>query len=187
MLIEQLIQANHQAYVYLLEQYEKKVFNLCLSFIPNNTDAEDVAQEVFIEVFQSIGKFKKNAKLSTWIYAITKNKSLDFIRSQNAKKRKSLLHTIFMDDAERFDNLFVEFEHSGVVLENKENAEALYKAINLLPDNQRVAFTLHKMDHMSYEEVANVMETSLSSVESLLFRAKGNLKKSLKNYYKENF
>ncbi len=187
LLIEGLINGERNAYMHLMERYEKKVFTLCLSFIPNNIEAEDLAQEVFIEVFNSISKFKQNSSLSTWIYAIAKNKSLDFIRNQNAKKRKSLLHTIFMDDTEKFENLFVDFNHSGVALENKENAEALFKAINLLPENQKVAFTLNKMDHLSYEEVAKIMDTTLSSVESLLFRAKGNLKKILKNYYRENF
>jgi RNA polymerase sigma factor (sigma-70 family) len=186
-LIQDLIDGKQNAYLYLLKEYEKKVFNLCLSFIPNNNDAEDIAQEVFIQIFNSISQFKQNSKLSTWIYSIAKNKSLDFIRSQKAKKRDFFKLNIFSDQTEKFDNYFVEFNHGGVQLEEKQNAEVLFKAINLLPENQKTAFTLHKIDQLSYEEVAKIMNCTISSVESFMFRAKGNLKKILKNYYNENF
>lgn len=186
-LIKGLIAGDRNAYHYLLKEYEVKVFNLCLSFIPNNDDAEDVAQEVFIQVFNSISKFQKKSKLSTWIYSIAKNKSLDFIRSQKAKKRDFFKLNIFSDNLEKFENYFIDFSHSGVELENKENAEALFKAINLLPENQKVAFTLHKIDHLSYDEIAAIMNCSIPSVESYMFRAKSALKKILKKYYHENF
>lgn len=186
-LIAGLVEGNSEAYVTLLGKYEKRVFNLCLSFVPNNDDAEDIAQEVFIEVFNSISKFKQTAKLSTWILSITKNKSLDFIRSQNAKKRKAFRQGIFIDDATKFENYFVDFTHSGVELESKENALALYKAINLLPENLRVAFTLNKIDHLSYEEASKIMNCTEATVVSLVFRAKVKLKKILKIYYNENF
>ena len=77
----------------------------------------------------------------------------------------------------------VEFEHPGVVLVNKERASTLFKAIDLLPDNQKVAFTLCNIEGLSYQEITEVMQVSLSSIESLLFRAKTNLRKSLKDYY----
>lgn len=185
-LIESLKKQDNSAYIYLLEKFDRKVYNLCLSFIPNKEDAEDVAQEVFIQVFNSIQSFKSNAKLSTWIYSIAKNKSLDFIRKQKAKKRDFFKIGLFEDNQEKFDNYFIEFNHPGIELSQKENAQAFYKAINLLPDNQKTAYTLHKLDHLSYEEVAEIMNTSISSVESLMFRAKKNLQKILDKYYKEN-
>ena len=76
-----------------------------------------------------------------------------------------------------------DFEHPGVVLENKERAKILFKHINQLPDNQKVAFTLCNIEGLNYQEISEVMQLSSSSVESLLFRAKTNLRKTLKEFY----
>ena len=78
------------------------------------------------------------------------------------------------------------FLHPGVQMEQKEHAQALFAAINLLPDNQRVAFTLVKVEGLPYQEVGEVMSLSLSSIESLMFRARKNLQKLLENYYEKN-
>ena len=80
--INELGQGNREAYSQLIDDYEQKVFATCISFLPNKEDAEDIAQEVFLEVFKSIKKFKGNSKLSTWIYRITTNKCLEFIRKK---------------------------------------------------------------------------------------------------------
>ena len=86
--INQLREGARSAYSQLLDDYEHKVFATCMSFVPNKEDAEDIGQEVFVEVFKSIQKFKGNSKLSTWIYRITTNKCLEFIRKRNTKKRR---------------------------------------------------------------------------------------------------
>ena len=80
-----------------------------------------------------------------------------------------------------------EFVHPGVQLENKEAAAWLFKAIDALPENQKTAFTLHKIEGLSYTEIGEVMNLSLPSIESLMFRAKQNLKQTLGTYYKNNF
>ncbi len=178
---------NHNANAYgkLLDDFQQKVFATCISFIPNKEDAEDVAQEVFVEVFKSINKFKGNSKLSTWIYRIATNKCLEFIRKKNTKKRftflKSIMGAEIPIDKTKY---FTEMNHPGVLLENKEKSETLFKAINQLPEAQKVVFTLSKVDGMSYQEVCDITEKSLSSVESLMFRAKKNLQDSLENFYK---
>ena len=84
--LKKLIEGDASAYNTLLNEYQQKVFATCISFIPNKEDAEDVAQEVFLEVFKSVKKFKGNSKLSTWIYKISTNKCLEFIRKKNTKK-----------------------------------------------------------------------------------------------------
>lgn len=81
----------------------------------------------------------------------------------------------------------LEFNHPGVALENKERAAELFRALKELPDKQRIAFTLHKIEGQSYQEIAEIMQTSLFAVESLMGRAKVNLKKILADYYKEKF
>ncbi|WP_417875904.1 RNA polymerase sigma factor [Winogradskyella sediminis] len=83
--IQELKLKSTKAYSQLLDAYQQKVFSTCISFVPNKEDAEDIAQDVFIEVFNSINKFKGESKLSTWIYRITTNKCLEFIRKKNTK------------------------------------------------------------------------------------------------------
>ncbi|WP_420602581.1 RNA polymerase sigma factor [Flagellimonas sp.] len=173
------------AYSRLLDEYQSKVFNTCISFVPNKEDAEDIAQEVFVEVYNSIKKFKGNSKLSTWIYKVSVNKSLEFIRKKSAKKRFGFMQSITGGDIPMDrSSYFTEFNHPGIQLENKEKSETLFNAINRLPEAQKVVFTLHKIDGLSYKEVSEITEKSVSSIESLLFRAKKNLKKILTVYYK---
>lgn len=178
---------NHNANAYgrLLDDFQQKVFATCISFVPNKEDAEDIAQEVFVEVFNSIGKFKGNSTLSTWIYRITTNKCLEFIRKRNTKKRFGFMQSI-LGNAIPLDktSYFTEMNHPGAILENKERSETLFYAINQLPEAQKVVFTLHKVDGKSYQEISDITEKSLSSVESLMFRAKKNLQKLLENFYK---
>lgn len=175
------------AYGKLIDLFQQKVFATCISFVPNKEDAEDIAQDVFVEVFNSIKKFKGNSKLSTWIYRITTNKCLEFIRKKNTKKRFAFLQSIMGNDIPvDKTKYFTEMNHPGILLENKEKSETLFKAINQLPDAQRVVFTLSKVDGMSYQEICEVTEKSLSSVESLMFRAKKNLQDILGDFYKND-
>nr|WP_297912096.1 RNA polymerase sigma factor [uncultured Allomuricauda sp.] len=175
-----------EAYDQLVDEYQKLVFNTCLSFVPNTTDAEDIAQEVFIEIYNSISKFKENSKLSTWIYRISTNKCLEFIRKKNTKKRFGFMQSLGgaslpLDKT----HYFTEFNHPGIQLEQKEQRETLFRAIDRLPEGQKIVFTLHKIEGLSYKEVSEITKKSISSVESLLFRAKKNLKQILTIYYKK--
>ncbi|MUU78218.1 RNA polymerase sigma factor [Winogradskyella endarachnes] len=186
--IEELKLKSTQAYSKLLDDFQQKVFSTCISFVPNKEDAEDIAQDVFVEVFKSIHKFKGDSKLSTWIYRITTNKCLEFIRKRNTKKRFAFLQSI-TGNAIPMDktDYFTEMNHPGILLENKELSATLFKAINSLPESQSVVFTLHKIDGKSYQEVADITNRSLSSVESVMFRAKKNLQSVLENYYKKEY
>ncbi|MGB1314196.1 MAG: RNA polymerase sigma factor [Bizionia paragorgiae] len=183
--INDLKTGKHDAYATLIDAYEQKVFSTCISFVPNKEDAEDISQEVFIEVFKSISKFKGDSKLSTWIFRIATNKCLEFIRKKNTKKRFAFLQAITGNNIpiDKTD-YFTEINHPGLLLENKELNTTLFKAINSLPESQSVVFTLHKIDNKSYQEIAEITQRSLSSVESVMFRAKKNLQNLLKNYYK---
>lgn len=183
--IERLKKGNESAFGELIDEFQQKVFHTCISFVPNKEDAEDVVQEVFLEVYKSIHKFKGNSKLSTWIYKICTNKCLEFIRKKNAKKRFAFMQSITGNQIPLDKtNFFTEFNHPGILLENKEKTETIYVAINSLPESQRVIFTLAKLDGKSYQEIVEITGKSLSSVESIMFRAKKNLQKKLENFYK---
>ena len=183
--IENLRSGNQAAFSLLIDDYQQKVFHTCISFVPNKEDAEDIAQEVFLEVYKSIGKFKGNSKLSTWIYKICTNKCLEFIRKKNAKKRLVFMQRILGNEIPLDKtNFFTEFNHPGILLEHKEQSETIYLAINTLPESQKIVFTLAKLDGKTYQEIVEITGKSMSSVESIMFRAKKNLQKKLANFYK---
>ena len=181
-LIKALQQGAHQAFSQLVESYQHMVFNVALSIIQQHEEAEDIAQEVFLQVHQSVKDFKGEAKLSTWLYRITITKSLDWQRHKTRKKRFGIVQNLFGLNNEVIYEA-PEFHHPGVIMENKENAAILFKAISVLPDNQKIAFTLNKVEGLSYQDVADVMNVTVASVEAYLHRAKENLRKNLHSYY----
>lgn len=169
-----------------MNDYGSKVYNTSLGILQNEQDAEDITQEVFIEVIISIGRFKEDSKISTWLYRIALNKSLEFLRRKNRKKRFGFLSALFVGDGSTLLTDVPHFYHPGVQLENKERAAILFRAISRLPESQRTAFVLHKLEDLSYAEIAEIMKVSVSSVESLMFRARQNLQRLLGSYYEKN-
>ncbi len=184
-LISSLQSQSESAFRELVAAFQDRVYNTCLGLVQNEEDAEECAQDVFIEVYRSVHKFRGDAKLSTWIYRIATTKALELIRRQKRQKRFAFLRSLTNREGEELP--LTNFEHPGLALEQKENAQVLFKAIERLPDSQRVAFTLHKIEGLPYQEISEIMDTSLSSVESLMFRARKNLQKTLRNYYEKNF
>ena len=156
------------------------VYNLALQYVQNAEDAEDITQEVFVTIHQSLHSFKHESSVSTWIYRIAINKSLDFIKSKNRKKRFGLIRSFFNKDNEYISYDFPHFNHPGVQLEDKEALSMLFKHINELPENQKTALILHKIEQKTQAEVAEIMNLSAKAVESLIQRAKANLSQKLK-------
>jgi len=182
--IESLKNGDSRTFRELVDKYQLPVRNTCLGIIRNRHDAEDIAQDVFVEVFRSINSFRSDSKLSTWIYRIAVNKSINFVNKKKREKWLSPLEDLFAGRNER------EFHASPDVLpssdlEKQQRERNLYKALDSLPENQRIAFTLNKYEELSYQEISEVMNLSLSSVESLIHRAKVNLQKKLWNCYKK--
>lgn len=164
----------------IVNENQDRVYNLCLGYMKNAEEAEDMAQEVFVHVYQNLKKFKGESKLSTWIYRITTNKCLEEIRKRGRQKRSAQLEDI---SDSMIQNKAADFFHPGIALEDQERATVLFTAIDDLPVQQKVAFVLAKVEQLSYEEISMVMEKSVSSIESLLFRAKKNLQQLLTTYY----
>ena len=183
-LINKLKLGDQSGFSTIMEVYQDMVYNTAISIVQNAEDADDLTQEVFLQVYLSISTFKGDSKLSTWLYRITISKALDHEKKKKRKKRFGFMLSLFgADDHEQLHPK--EFNHPGVQLEKKESAAELFKALKQLPDKQRIAFTLHKMEGQSNQEIAEIMNTSLFAVESLMGRAKINLKKILYNYYHE--
>lgn len=169
-LIKQISQGDKIAFKELYALYSNKVYASALHYLQNIPDAEEVTQDVFLSIFNNASSFKGNSSVNTWIYRIAVNKSLNFLKS---RKRRTF---VFFEE---YKNEIPDFEHPGIIQENKENAKLMYKAINSLPDAQKTAFILGFIEEKPRQEIADIMETSLKAVESLLQRAKANLKTKL--------
>lgn len=167
----------------IYNQYKVLVYNVALNYLQNCEDAEEITQDVFVKVYQSISKFNNNASLKTWIYRITINESLDFIKRKNSKKRFFIFGNRSKNEFEYLNTS--NFEHPGILLENKENAKILFDVINTLPENQKTAFILSKLDGLSNPEIAAIMKTTITAVGALVFRAKTTLQEKLENKFKE--
>lgn len=164
-------------------QYKVLVYNVALNYVQNTEDAEEISQDVFIKVYESLSNFREKSTLKTWIYRITINQSLDFIKKKNSKKR-------FFSFGRKSENVTEyqnksDFEHPGILLERKEDAKVLFLIINTLSENQKTAFILSKVDGLSNTEVSEIMELSISAVESLIFRAKKELMEKLSIKFEE--
>ncbi|WP_395062848.1 RNA polymerase sigma factor [Flavobacterium sp.] len=169
--------SNSDNFQSIYNQYKVLVYNVALNYLQNVEDAEEITQDVFVQVHNSIDSFNQKSSLKTWIYRITINKSLDLIKHKNSAKRFFIFGQKSNNEHEL--NNISTFEHPGIVLENKENAAILFKIINELKENQKTAFILSKLDGLSNPEIAEIMNVSISSVESLIFRAKVTLKEKL--------
>ena len=183
-LIDQLKKGDQASFSALVTKYQDLVYNTALGIVQNAEDADDITQEVFVQVYLSVSSFKGESKFSTWLYRITISKALDHEKKKKRKKRFAFVQSLFGSHEEE-NNHPLEFNHPGVQLEKKESAADLFKALKQLPENQRIAFTLHKVEGQSHQEIAAIMNLSVYAIESLMGRAKVNLKKLLDTYYQK--
>jgi len=184
-LVNKLKNGDEEAFRIIFNENHKKVVNACYRMVNDIETAEDLTQEVFIKVYSSIHQFRGESQLSTWIYRIAITKSLDHLRAQKRKKRMAILKYLSGDEEHQIEIEAPKDLNPDVIVDNSERMKTLSNAINKLPENQRVAFSLSKYDEMSSKEIAELLSTSVSAVESLIHRAKKNLEKGLYNYYKK--
>ncbi len=185
-IIDKLKQGNEAAFRELVDSYRQMVVNTCFGLLHNTDDAEDVAQDVFIEVFRSVENFRSDSKISTWLYRIAVNRSLNFIRDNKKRKWFQSFDEVVESKKETLNQLNHQSDDDPESeLENSQRAILLHETIDSLPENQRVAFTLNKYEDLAYKEISEVMNLSVSSVESLIHRAKKNLQKKLHHCYKK--
>jgi RNA polymerase sigma factor (sigma-70 family) len=182
-LLELLIRKNDLALRQLYDRYSAKVYNTLLSYTKNAEDAEELLQDVFLTIFTTASSYRSEAKVSTWVYRIAVNKSLDFLRKRNSKKRFGIFSSLYRKDTGEIQYDSVDFVHPGVKMENQEEAKLLFQVIDELSANQKTAFILTQIEDLSQQEVADIMQISRKAVESLVQRSKANLKKVLTNRY----
>jgi len=168
-------QGDEDAFRRIVEAHQKPILNLCFRFVGNQQDAEEVAQDVFIHLYRSAATYRPTARLSTYLYRIAVNLSLNRIRDRKRKRLFSL-------DALKSDRRLEPTHPDGapdLILERMELQAQIRKALDSLPESQRTAVVLKRFEGLSYEEIADVMRCSVSAVESLLHRAKVGLRTKL--------
>lgn len=183
--LQAIAQGSEASLEQLYNHYADKVYNTLLSYTKNAEDAEELLQDVFVTIFNTASSFQFNASVSTWIYRIAVNKSLDFLRKKNSQKRKGIFTSLYIKDSAEIKFDTADFVHPGVKLENKEDAQFLFRAIDTLSENQKTAFILTQIEGLPQQEAAEIMHQSRKSVESLVQRAKSNLKQELEKYFPE--
>jgi RNA polymerase sigma-70 factor (ECF subfamily) len=175
-LVTKIINGEQNALKQLFEQYQHLVYNICYRMTGNREEAEDITQDVFIKIFHAIGKFRGDAKLSSWIYRIALNTCL---KRERRKKLENWISLEFLfQEKEQLHPASPE-EPPEQQIEIAEKEQIVQQAIQSLPERQKTALILYRYENLSYTEIAQVMKISLSSVESLLHRAKDNLTEKL--------
>ena len=170
-----------KAYSELVRRHQVRVYNTVYGMVGNSEDADDLAQLVFIKAFRSLHRFKGQSLFSTWLYRISVNCCLDWIKSQ---KRKSVVK---MDDEwwnKQDDNkaLFIGGERTDHRVEHGEMCDVLDQVLQQMEPTFRAVLVLRELNGFSYDEIANVEACSVGTVKSRLFRARAQLRKLLKPF-----
>jgi RNA polymerase sigma-70 factor (ECF subfamily) len=182
-LLQATANGDQEAFRIFVDAHKNKVLRICFGFVRDLEEAEDVAQEVFFKVYKGASGFRGQSAVSTWLYRIAVNCSLNHIRK--VKSKAWLPWTNPSVGSDEVDQIAGCDEPADVVLERRERRKLLRDALDKLPHNQRTAFTLHGIEGLSYEEIGRIMDCSLSAVESRIHRAKLNLKRHLTRVLKK--
>lgn len=182
-IIDRVLNGETDLFGVLVERYHERIFVLSRGYVHHVQDAEDITQETFLKAFMSLSSFKGKSEFSTWLYRIGVNTAYSFLKKRNIKKIFSF-EFIKEDIIERMHSNLNDTPHRK--LTSKETQEIIYKEIDKLPKRQKEAFILNRIDEMSQKEIAEVMSLSVSAVDSLIQRAKRNLKEKLILLINEN-
>ena len=173
------------AFSALVEKYKQPVMNFVFRSLRDETEAEDLAQNVFLQVYKSRARYERTAKFSTWLFTIARNLCLNEIRRRTRHPAESLEES----QTENEDAALRQYEDKKVALPTEyvlqgELAGKIEEALAALPENQRTAILLCRQDELSYEEIAQILGCSLSATKSLIHRGRETLKERLKPYLK---
>ncbi len=183
-LIEQFQNGNTAVFDTLFTRYQKRTFRLVQRFVPNHEDALDITQDAFIRAYQGLSNFKSQCQFYSWLYRITVNLCIDFLR----KKSRSEVMVYESEDSDELPMANFPDLRSvspAKAAENKELRTQIRKAIRQLPPKQRQIFILRHWDGLSLKDIATVVGRSDGTVKAHLFHAHRNLRKHLQPYLKE--
>lgn len=165
------------------QHFIHRIYQTSLRIVNSTEDAEEICQDVFLELFTQFDTFRRDASLSTLLFRITTNKALDKLRYKKRKKRFANLVSLVKGNSIRPIPDNTEASNPHGLVEKEELKKFLYEALEKLSEKQRICYTLYEMDGQSYQEIAAIMETSISAVESHLFKARKKLQYNLSEVY----
>jgi RNA polymerase sigma-70 factor (ECF subfamily) len=183
-LMIRIAKGDNEAFEILVNRHQTSILNLIYRFIGDRTQAKDLAQEVFIGVWQSAKTYKPQAKFTTWIYRITANLCFNELKSARRRRWFQFLRPEADHEAQTEEDFPDSSPSPEDLLLAKERSHQIFNALQSLPTNQRMALILKRYDNLSYQEIAQVLGCSVSAVESLLVRAKRTLQEKLKIFEK---
>jgi len=175
-------EGDNEAFELLVELHQSAVIGTVAKMLGGASEAEDIAQQVFIRIWKSAKRYQPQAKFTTWMFTITRN--LVF----NETRRRRRKPTVSVEEREEESHQQVEDVHSTTPDQDVLHSElerAVDDAIQALPDKQRLAVVLRRYEEMPYDEIGRVLSMSVPAVKSLLFRARTQLKESLEKYLAE--
>ncbi len=172
------------AFEALVEKYKQPVINLAWRTLGDPDEAEDLAQNVFIQVHRSAARYQASAKFSTWLFTIARNLCLNEIRRRSRHPAEPLEPAVETEDAAPRQYEDHQTTPPPEALLQSELVDHIEKALASLPENQRTAILMFREKEMSYEDIAEVLKTSLSATKSLIHRGRETLKQKLKPYLK---
>lgn len=178
-LIARIIKGDTQAFSILVDNYQNLIFHVTKKILPEQMDAEDVCQEVFVKIYRSIGSFKHQSKLSTWIAKIAYSTALNHLK----KNKRSLTE----DYPEDLINLKTDRDSPEELLSKKDTTQYLNRLIDQLPEKYGVVLTLYHLEEFSIEEIKETTGIPEGTIKSYLYRARKMLKDKIKNYLKDDY
>lgn len=172
-LIDKIKEGDFKAFSLLVQQYERLVFSIIFKIVPKEEDVEDLAQEVFLQVFKKIRTYRAESSFATWIGRIAHNHALNYIKKHNK---------LYVKNAEaEIDKQSNECSPEEIII-REEKSKFIQQQIKLLPQKYRTVLNLYHFNEMSYKEIAEITKSSESSVKTNIFRARKLLKDQLKDY-----
>ncbi len=174
---------NRAAFKELVKKHQGTVTGIIYRYTGNHNEVEDLAQDIFLKIYKAASSYVPRAQFKTWLYKVVANHCLNFFRSQ---KRKAIITSLDQPLSEDYNPHIQRTDEQKkqpeIILQQQELQIALKRALSELPERQRMAIILHRFEGLSYKEVATILGSSLSAVESLIFRAMNNLKEKLSPY-----
>ena len=183
-LMVRIAEGDDDAFEILVNRHQTPVLNLVYRFVGDRTQAKDLAQEVFLKVWQSAKSYKPEAKFTTWVYRITANLCINELKSSRRKRWFSFHRSDEDSENSMEDSISDGSPNAEDLLLAKERSSQISDVLQSLPKNQRMALILKRYDGLSYPEIAQILGCSVSAVESLLVRAKKALQEKLKHFEK---
>ena len=184
-LVERAQDGDRQAFKELVETYQRKVYGICIGMLKDPDDSKDVSQEVFIKVYRYLDKFNHQSSFYTWLYRITVNKCIDFIRKQKRKREVDYDDGILRDDDVEGDDEILPSRlgiHPDRVYGRKELRAKMLEALETLSEKHRTILILREVEGLSYEEMADVLQVSKGTVMSRLYHARRYFQDAVKEY-----